>query len=376
MRIIRHIYKTSTLSEYGKFILAALLLLLIFVNLFFPEYPVQGVERQLLKIQGKHFRFDDHPQVPEFLLSVKKNNGFICMGTSESTPLRDGNYYEFLDQDTSYPNRFSILGGAGWTCGLHMAMLLNHQEEVDSLRLIYFINPVYWRSELKGFRKSYWTRYLNYGTWLNTLNNAKAYPEFEKISSAYRQELNPAEKALYRLEYWVRKLRKPFFRDLRYTLFPEDYDHDLRYFAERKTGPETFDHLGKIDTSYLDTLWNVTHEFMGRTWLNPLQEDEYRDNELRAFIHLCDRLNVNICFILGPVNEIYIQKYHPSYLGSYLDGVDHIREILLEENAVFVDASRLGMIPGTFIDNQHHSSYGAYLIYKMVKQHFYEKGDL
>lgn len=376
MKGLRYIYKTSTLSEYGKFILLALFLLLILGNFFIPEYPVQGVEQQMLKIKGKHFRFDDHPHVSEFLLSVKNNDGYICMGTSESTPLRNGNYYEFLDQDTSYPNRFSILGGAGWTCGLHSAMLLNHRKEVDSLQLIYFINPVYWRSELKGFRKSYWTRYLNYGTWLNTLEGAKDYPEFEKISSPYRKELNPAEKVLFRLENWLRKIRKPFFRDLRYWLMPEEYQSDLQYFAEQKSGQEKFPLFNKIDTSYLDTAWNVTHEFLGRTWLNPLQEDEYRDNELRAFIHLCNELHVEVCFVLGPVNEIYIQKYHPPYLESYLEGVDHIREILLEENADFADASHLGKIPGTFIDNQHHSSYGAFMIYTMIKQHLHEKGDL
>ncbi|MEE4256312.1 MAG: D-alanyl-lipoteichoic acid biosynthesis protein DltD [Bacteroidales bacterium] len=376
MKGIRHIYRTSTLSEYGKFILTAFILLLIAGYFTIPEYPVQGTDRQLIKIRGKHFRFNDHPHLSEFLLSVKKNDGFICMGTSESTPLRDGNYYEFLDQDTSYPNRFSILGGAGWTCGIHMAMLLNHKAEVDSLQLIYFINPVYWRSDLKGFRKSYWTRYLNYGTWLNTLEKAQEYPEFEKISSAYREKLNPAERFLFRLEYWLRMIRKPFFRDLRYALFPEEYRDDLQFFAEPKIGVGSFDFLGRIDTSYLDTDWNITHEFMGRTWLNPLEKNEYRDHELRAFIHLCNALNVDVCFVLGPVNEIFISKYHPSYLDAYVDGVKHIRAILLEEKADFVDAAHLGNIPGSFIDNQHHSSYGAYLIYQLIKQHLYEKGDL
>ncbi len=376
MNWIRYIYKTSTLSEYGKFIFAILILLLILGWFFIPEYPVQGTDRQIHWIKGKHFRFNDQPHVSEFLLSVKKNDGYICMGTSESTTQRDGNYYNFLDQDTSYPNRFSILGGAGRTCGLHMAMLLNHREEVDSLRLIYFINPVYWRSELKGFRKSYWIRYLNYGSLLNTLKNTTEYPKFEQVSAPYGQELNPAEKALFRLENWFRTIRKPYFRDLRYWIFPTDYKKDLQNFAERKSGLDQFPFLGRIDTTYLDTSWNITHEFHGRTWLNPLQEDEYRDNELRAFIHLCNELHVDVLFVLGPVNEIFVEKYQPSYLESYVQGVEHIRNILKEENADFVDAGELGKIPGTFIDNQHHSSYGAYMIYQMIKQHLHEKGDL
>lgn len=353
-----------------------MVLLIIAGQFMIPEYPVQGTDDQLIKIRGKHLRFNDRPHVSEFLLSVKKNDGFICLGTSESTPLRDGNYYEFLDQDMSYPNRFSILGGAGWTCGIHMAMLLNHKEYADSLRLIYFINPVYWRSDLKGFRKSYWMRYLNYETWLNTLEKAEDHPEFEKISSAYREKLNSAERLLFRTEYWFRMIRKPFFRDLRYIIFPEKYKHDLQFFAEPKNGVDSFDFFGETDPSYLDTNWNVTHEFMGRAWLNPLEKDDYRDHELRAFIHLCDELHVDVCFVLGPVNEIFIRKYHPQYLDAYLDGVKHIRAILLEENADFVDAGHVGNIPGSFIDNQHHSSYGAYLIYQLIKQHLYEKGNL
>lgn len=376
MKLLRNIYKTRALSEYGIFIFASLLLLLILGNIFIPEYEVQGVDTQLLKIKGKHFKFNDGPHVSEFIHSVKSNDGYICMGTSESTPLRDGNYYEFLDQDTSYDKRFSILGGAGWTCGLHMAMLINHSKEVDSLKIIYFINPVYWRSELAGFRKSYWTRYLNYGTYKHTLKNMEGHDGFASISSGYIKELNPAEKLLFQTENWFRLIREPFFRDLRYWLSPEQYLEDLEYFATEKRSFSAFENFGTIDTSYLDTNWNVTHEFMGRTWLNPIADDTYRDAELKAFIDLCEELEVDVTFILGPVNEIFIEKYHPPYLQGYLNVLIHIRQLLTEEKVDFIDASDLGKIPASFIDNQHHSSYGAYLIYQKIKTHLHEKDDL
>ncbi len=376
MKLLRNIYKTRTLSEYGLFIAASLLVLLILGNIFIPEYKVQSVDTQLLKIKGKHFKFDDAPHVSEFIRSVKSNDGYICMGTSESTPLRDGNYYEFLDQDTSYDAHFSILGGAGWTCGLHMAMLINHANDVDSLKLIYFINPVYWRSELAGFRKSYWLRYLNYGTYKQTLSYIDSRDGFASISSGYKKELNPAEKLLFQTENWFRAIRKPFFRDLRYWISPEKYLEDLEYFAAEKRNFDAFEYFGTIDTAYLDTSWNVTHEFMGRTWLNPMVQDTYRDDELKAFIDLCEGLGVETTFILGPVNEIYIAKYHPPYLQGYQEMVEHIRQFLIEENVDFIDASDLGNIPGSFIDNQHHSSYGAYLIYQKIKTHLHEKADL
>ena len=374
MKLLKHIYKTKTLSEYGVFLFIALLLILLLGNIFIPEYRVQNIDAQLLKIKGKHFKFDDDPHVAEFIRSVKSNNGYICMGTSESTPLRDGNYYEFLDRDTSYATRFSILGGAGWSCGIHMAMLLNHQEEVDSLKLIYFINPVYWRSELNGFKKGYWTRYLNYSAYRHTVRGNMAQG-FSEISNEYSEVLNPGEKFLFIMEYWLREIRKPFFRDLRYWLFPEEYEQDLSFPVQEKKDLQEYAWFGKIDNTYIDTSWNVTYEFKTRNWLNPIIDNDYRNRELIAFISLCNELNVNVIFILGPVNEIYIRKYHQPYYEGYMQAVAGIRDILDREGVDYIDATELGNIPGSFMDNQHHSSYGAYLIYQKIKTYIHEKNN-
>ena len=48
----------------------------------------------------------------------------------------------------------------------------------------------------------------------------------------------------------------------------------------------------------------------------------------------------------------------------------------MNEEADFIDVTEVGNIPGSFIDNQHHSSYGAYLIYQKIKNHLHEKEDL
>ena len=375
MKLIDKIYRTKSLRNHGIFILIALVVILVVGKLFIPDYPVQHVDEQILKLKGKHFRFDDSPHVSEFIQSVKSRNGFICMGTSESTTLRDGNYYEFLDQDTSYQTRFSILSGAGRSCGMHMPMLLRHQQEVDSLRLIYFINPVYWRSELNHFDKGYWTRYVNYKAYNNALLKDQQ-GLLADVSNQYSTELNFGEKFLHYSEYQIRKLRKPFFHDLRYWLNPLSYLNDLEYLAKAKEGCEQFDYFGYIDTSYLDTSWNITHEFKNRTWLNPMVEDEYRSIELKNFIKLCNDLGVEVTFVLGPVNEIFIERYKPSYLEGYQNTVQKIRQILQEEHVDWIDVTFLGTVPGSFIDNQHHSSYGAYLIYKEIKKHLHEKGDL
>lgn len=374
MNLIKYIYKTKTLSEYGLFLLVSLLLVLILGNIFIPEYKVQNIDVQLLRLKGKHFRYSDDPHVREFIRSVRHNDGYICLGTSESTSRKDGNYYDFLDRDNSYATRFSILGGAGRSCGLQMPMLINYQEEVDSLKLIYFINPVYWRSGLNGFNKGYWIRYLNYSTYKSTIAESDIQG-FLEISEDYRHILNPGEIFLYRMENWLRKIRKPFFQDLRYWLFPEEYLKDLSYLAENKTVLHKFDYSDRIDTAYIDTSWNVTYEFKTRTSLSPISDNDYRYRELIAFNDLCNDLNVNVTYILGPINEIYIRKYRPSYLDAYGQTVENIRHLLEKEGMDYIDATDLGNIPGSFIDNQHHSSYGAYLIYLKVKKHIHEKNS-
>lgn len=374
MKLLASIYKTKTLSEYGRFILIALACVLILGNIFIPDYTVQNVGSQVIKLKGKHFKYDDNPHVREFIRSVSSRDGYICLGTSESTTLRDGNYYEFLDQDTSYDTRFSILGGAGRSCGLHMPMLLNHKEEVAGLKLIYFINPVYWRSELNGFDKGYWTRYVNYSAYLKTLKQDEN-DLFAGISEQYSDKLNIGEKFLYSTAYLLRKIRKPFFQDLRYFLFPGDYPKDLAYLAQEKQGFGQFAYFGQIDTTYLDTSWNVSHEFMNRTWLNPMVDNDYRTQELKAFIELSEALGAEVTYILGPVNDIYIKKYHPPYREGYQNTLNNLRDVLQAEKADWIDLTHIGSVPGSFIDNQHHSSYGAYLIYRELKQHLYEKED-
>ncbi|MCK5766108.1 MAG: hypothetical protein KAH26_08985, partial [Bacteroidales bacterium] len=236
----------------------------------------------------------------------------------------------------------------------------------------YFINPVYWRSELNGFDKGYWKRYLNYGAYRHTIRGNMA-PDFNDISNEYSEVLNPGEKFLFIMEYWLREIRKPFFRDLRYWLFPEEYEKDLSFPAQEKKDLQEFAWFGEIDTSYIDTLWNVTYEFKTRNWLNPIIDNDYRNRELIAFISLCNELNVNVIFILGPVNEIYIRKYHQPYYEGYMQAVAGIRDILDREGVDYIDATDLGNIPGSFMDNQHHSSYGAYLIYQKIKTYIHEK---
>ncbi|MBO6081251.1 MAG: hypothetical protein J6P54_09850, partial [Bacteroidales bacterium] len=47
--------------------------------------------------------------------------------------------------------------------------------------------------------------------------------------------------------------------------------------------------------------------------------------------------------------------------------------VLEEEGADYIDCTDLSAEPGVFEDWQHHSSYGAFLIYQRIKSYVLEK---
>ena len=47
--------------------------------------------------------------------------------------------------------------------------------------------------------------------------------------------------------------------------------------------------------------------------------------------------------------------------------------VLDEEGANYIDCTDLSTVPGVFEDWQHHTSYGAYLMYQKIKSYVLEK---
>ena len=161
MNLIRSIYKTKTLTNNGVFVVVCGLVLLI-IGYFIPDVKSGNINQQIYTLNGFSTKYNDHTELADFYQSIKNNNGFLVLGTSETTTLKGGNYYDFLNNDKDIKgNKFSLLAGAGRTCGIHIPLLLHHQAEVDSLKIIYFINPVYWRTDLCDVSVEYWNRYSN-----------------------------------------------------------------------------------------------------------------------------------------------------------------------------------------------------------------------
>ncbi|HKC69677.1 MAG TPA: D-alanyl-lipoteichoic acid biosynthesis protein DltD [Bacteroidia bacterium] len=372
MKLIAKIYKTSYLGKNGVFILISLFVLIVLGAVFIPSFSEDIGDKQLFTLNGENLKYNDDKQVSQFLNSIKKNKGYLCLGTSESSLLNTGNYYDFLNNDTSVNNKFSVLYGAGRTCGIHIPMLLNNKNIVDSLKLIYFINPVYWREDLCRVQKVYWDRYTNY-----TMCNKVALTEtehkkyFEEVQ-AYFNQLNFIEKSTQFTEYWLRRIRKSYFQDLKYILNPTSYESNLAFVSDKQLNLSAFESFGKINKE-IDTIWNIHRDFKNKNWFNPINEGiDYRYKELISFITLCKDLNVQATYLIGPINERFITNFDAKSLDAYKRTVQKIKDVLVQQNTSYIDASDISALPGTFIDHQHHSSYGAYLIYEKIKSYINE----
>ena len=103
------------------------------------------------------------------------------------------------------------------------------------------------------------------------------------------------------------------------------------------------------------------------------ETDTYRDMELTSFIQLCKKLGIKATFVIGPYNERFIQQYNPESLAGHQRVVQKIKQLLIDQNVNYIDATELSPVAGAFVDHQHYSSYGAYRIYQIMKPKLYEE---
>ena len=194
-----------------------------------------------------------------------------------------------------------------------------------------------------------------------------------KPVQAYFNKLSVLEKAFFNFDYWSRNKRQAYYQNLRYLLMPEEFGKSHAYIKKNKIGLEKYPKRGKVDYEKMDTVWNVLKTFKHNESVEPINKNEnYRYKELRAFIRLCRDLNIQATFVVGPYNERFMQS-QPQNLEDYKNVTINVKALLEAENASFIDATDISGTAGAFKDYQHHSSYGAYLIYNKIKNYLYER---
>jgi len=280
-------YKTQNLASNGVFIVVATILLFFFGEFLIPEFKQKTIPGQIATLNGFNLKYNDAPEVETFIRSIKENNGVLCLGTSESTFLDGRNYYHYLNNDLSIKEtRFSILAGAGRTCGMYIPLLMANKDIFDSLKIIYMINPVYWRNDLSTVSKEYWYRYSSYGMGQNISMNNKDTIHFSPVKEYY-EGLNYFKRGILSAEYFLREKRKAYFHDLHYAFASENFNDQFGVMSELRGDLSNDQNFLSPDFSELDTTWNILKSFHNHQWFDPINSSEsYRFRELKAFISL------------------------------------------------------------------------------------------
>jgi hypothetical protein len=366
-------YKTSWLVNQGIFILGATVFLLV-AGYFIPPISPGNFEEQIYNLNGFQTKHNDQPEVVDFYRSIKNNGGILVLGTSETTPLEGGNYFDYLNEDQDIDCKFSVLGGAGRTCGIHIPSLLHHRDEVKGLRILYYINPVYWREDLSQVQPAYWERYVNYAVCASVSLSEEEKMLYYSPVEEFIDETNGLKKVILTLSHHLRELRRKYFSDLRYHLFPNRYKTQFEFVKDSGKAYSDMEGYGEITCHEIDTTWNIQKSFTAIEWFKPIDTaEDYRFRELTSFIMLCERFGIDATFIVGPVNKKFIRQYQPEALADYELVSDEIKQILKIHQAKIIDATDISDDIGAFDDHQHHSSYGAYLIYQKIKKHLNEE---
>jgi hypothetical protein len=361
------LYSISSLAKNGRIIIIFTFILIFFAKLVIPSYKVKYSSFQYATISGKAIKYNDTILMKAFFQSIKDRNGVLCLGTSESTSIDGGNYYDFLNNDTSISKRFSILSGAGRTCGIYDWMLIEHPDWFKDLNIIYMVNPAYWRTDLCEINLEYWNRYNNYYVCKNALE------KHESVSlQTYSQKLNSFQKASFIGEYFIRKSILPLNQNLKYLLNPDAINKNFSTMSNEKSPLSSFKHFGLPDYENLDTVNNIEKGFSHIDWLKPINESSlYRYQELQSFISLAQNTGAKIRFVICPFNKTLLKNYNEAQISEHEKWRKKLIDMFNSNNQQCVDATDISELNTTFVDHQHFNSYAAFLIYLKLKP-FYE----
>ena len=301
---------------------------------------------------------------------MKRNGGWLVLGTSETNARPKGNYYDFLNTDTSLRCGFSVIAGAGRTACTYFP-LIQSNDNVHGLKVIFFLNPSYGCGKLAYSNEDYFNRYVSTAAYreANRLNNQGV----EQILRLNEGNILWLDRVGELLGYKIDKLRRKYYQDLAFWLKPERFAQDLIWLDSAKVARLPKD-CSRPDSSRYNYELNVGASFDVHSYtLWPHPESSYRCDELRTMIRLCKERQVEAVFVLGPYNHIAYQKVHPAELPKIQEVSANLKQVLDSEGALYIDCTDLSAEPGVFADWQHHTSYGGYLIYQKIKRYVEEK---
>ncbi len=303
-----------------------------------------------------------------FLNNIKRENGILVIGTSETgNSLNGNNYYSILTKDEEFNRNVYALGGAGRCANVYFPLIMDNPKAFKKLNLIYYINPTYWRKGLNNFNEAYFNRYLdsNFVSHVKSLiPNKGNYERFMNEKQIVNSNIN------FILNRLIENFKSLYFNDLSLFLDKSKNDKKLKFNINNKYDQNKLDSLkNKINLKF-----NVTEEFLKKNEDFPYidKESDYQYEMLQSFIDICKDYQINCTYYLGPFNEIYCSQKNRDIVADHKQVLKKIKTLLKNKKVDYIDGTDLSRISGSFIDIQHISEYGAYLTAIQIKK-YYEK---
>lgn len=377
-------YRFSTLKEVGKtggIALGLVVLLGIFAALFLRSTNDMIVTKKdagmsYLAIDATHVKKDD-AYFHEFMNRLKQNDDVLVLGTSESGFLDSYNYWELLNADEDLDERFGVLYGAGRSCERYIPSMINNPDIWKGQKLIVVVNPVYWRVGLSRFNAEYHSRYMDDGELQKARIKSKRKEDFDLLFGGGQKGI--AKERMDAINRSIDKnIHELYYGRLRqfFGIEQEEIGHFTphpKYLSAKERGkPEI---LAEFKEQILPD-YNCTKEFIdkGEYILEPLELDiDYRNMAMDYFMDLSKELDMEVTFVLGPYNKILAEKCElAGVIDQFEELEDRLRKKFNDEGFNYIDATDISTIPGSFIDKQHHSKYGGYLLYQRIKENWHE----
>lgn len=374
-RIPEYIERLLSLRVYREAGIVALLALIIpaAVGIWILGNSTDGADaskRSALFTVDPYYVKTNHAHFAEFLNDIKERDGALILGTSETGSLHGKNYFQFLNSDPEVEREFSMLGGAGRFADVYIPLIAANPEAWSGLEVLLYVNPTYWRENLNYFRKDYFTRYLDPRIAAAHKADLQELGIWESLYQDYFLSQPPLKVAGMQLDLSVEQIRGLFFRDLR-----QRFESEENPFSDF---PEPLD-LAAIDESELledlDLELNVSKAYKAKTKTLELpsvkKDSDYRTQAIIGMIKICKKHGVKLRIALGSYNAVLgTNGGNAEAIPDYEVVINQLRSIFVTENVPYVDLSDLSSVKGTYIDAQHHSSYGAWLKYQRIKAHY------
>ena len=290
-----------------------------------------------------------------WLKGIHENGDFLVLGTSETAR---GLYWEMLSEGetSSIPGRAVVLSGAGRSSDIWITFFLANREAVQDLRVIYYVNPTYWRSSLNRFSAPYYRQYISPRLFEQAKDKIAKGNLLRFVDADYFGEENhPRENAL---KTWVEFIRWKI----------SAYRRGIGQGAPVYEKPDAFyeraaqDQQGEIDHS--------TNTFGGKEkpLVSPPTDSTYQTEALGHFIQVAREVRLKLHIVLGPYNGVLARQASPSVIPRYEKLHEQIVDRLNELNVSYTDTWDLSYTKGTFIDPQHISRLGGFLTAQKVKE--------